>query len=79
MFSAETRQHLVRMVCHDGKSIMKPAYCLCFSERLARRFLGYFMDSGGEFHHDPEQWNRHADNFLDNPTLCNAVLSTVQE
>jgi len=79
MFSAEARQHLVRMVCLDGKNVTDAAHCLRLSERSARRFLRYFMESGGEFHHDPEQWNRHANNVEDDPTLRDAVLSAVRE
>jgi len=79
MFSAETRQHLVRMVCLDGKNVTDAAHYLRLSERSARRFLRYFMESGGEFHHDPEQWNRHAENVEDDPTLRDAVLSAVRK
>jgi len=67
------------MVCLDGKSDAGAAYCLRLSERSAQRFLCYFMGSGGEFHNDPEQWNLHADNMQDDPTLRGAVLSSVQE
>jgi len=59
MFSVEMRPHLMRMVCLDGKTARVAAHCLRLSERSARRFLRYFLESGGEFHHDPEQWNRH--------------------
>jgi len=79
MFSAETRQHLVRMVCLNGKNVTDAANSLRLSERSTRRFLHYFTESGGEFHHDPEQWNRHADNVKDDPTLRDAVLSAVRE
>jgi len=79
MFSFETRQHLVRMVCLDGKSVTDADHCLRLCERSARRFLLYFMDSGSEFNHDPEQWNRHADNVENDLTLRGAVLSAVKE
>jgi len=79
MFSSETRQHLVHMVCISGKSDTDAAYCLRLSERSARRFLRYCIDCGGECHHDPEQWNRHAESVKDDPTLRGAVLSAVKE
>jgi len=79
MLSGETRQHLVRIVCLDGKNVTDAAHCSRLSERSARRFLRYFMESGGELHHDPEQWNRHANNVEDDPTLRDAVLSAVRE
>ena len=79
MKSAETRQHLVRMVVVDGKSVACAARHLRVSERSARRFLAYFWQTGGDFHYDPERWNRHADNVVDNPTLRDAVLKAVED
>jgi len=37
------------------------------------------MESGCEFHHDPEQCTRHADNVEDDPTLRDAVVCEVLE
>jgi len=47
--------------------------------RSATRFLTYFRDTGGEFHYDPAQWNRHSDNLRDDSRLRDAVLSAVEE
>jgi len=79
MNSAETRQHLVRKVVVDGKSVACAARHLRVSERSARRFLAYFWQTGGDFHYDPERWNRHADDVVDNPTLRDAVLKAVED
>jgi len=79
MKSAETRQHLVRMTVVDGKSVACAARHLRVSVKSARRFLAYFWQTGGDFHYDPERWNWHADNVVDNPTLRDAVLKAVED
>ncbi|KAK1868970.1 hypothetical protein I4F81_011452 [Pyropia yezoensis] len=77
MKSAETREHLVRMVREEGSSVAAAASDLNLSVRSATRYLGYFRDTGGEFHCDPARWNRHYDNLRDDPQLREAVLETV--
>jgi len=79
MISAETREHLVRMVRQDGRSVAAAARDLRIAARSATRFLVYVRDTVGDFHNDPEQWNRHFDNRADDPQLREAVLSTVEE
>jgi len=78
MISVETREHLVRMVREDGRSVAAAARDPRISIRSATRFLRYFLDTGGDFHYDPGQWNRHFDNSADDPQLRDAVLSTVR-
>ena len=79
MKSVETREHLVRMVREQGRSVASAARDLNISVRSATRFLTYFRDTGGEHHYDPAQWNRHSDNLHDDPWLRDAVLSAVEE
>jgi len=79
MKSVKTRQHLVRMVVVDGKSVACAARHLRVSKRSARRFLASFWQTGGDFHYDPERWNRPADNVVDDPTLRDAVLNAVED
>jgi len=79
MKSAETRQHLVRMVVVDGKSVECAALHLRISERSARRFLAYCWKTGGDFRYDPERWNRHADKVGDDSTLRDAVLKAFED
>jgi len=67
------------MVVVDGKGVACAARHLRVSERSARRFLAYLWETGGEFHYDPERWNRHAYNIVDNPTLRDAVLKAVED
>jgi len=79
MISAETREHLVRMVRQEGRGVAAAARDLRIYVRSATRFLVYFRDTRGDFHYDPDQWNRHFDNRADDPQLREAVLSTVEE
>jgi len=67
------------MVREQGRSVASAARDLNISVRSATRFLTYFRDTGGEFHYDPAQWNRHSDNLHDDPWLRDAVLSAVEE
>jgi len=78
MISVETRKHLVGMVREDGRSVAAAARDLRISARSAKRFLRYFFDTGGDFHYDPVQWNRHFDKSADDPQLRDAALSTVR-
>jgi len=77
MKSAETREHLVRVVRMECRSVASAARDLNLSLRSATRFLACYRDTGGEFHYIPAQWNRHRDNRVDDPQLREAVLSTV--
>jgi len=79
MKRAETREHLVRMVRVEGHSVASAARDFNMSVRSATRFLAYFRDTGGEFHNNPAQWNRHSDNLADDPYLREAVLATVED
>jgi len=79
MISAETREHLVKMVRQEGRGVAAAARDLRIYVRSATRFLVYFRDTGGDFHYDPDQWNRHFNNRADDPQLREAVLSTVEE
>jgi len=79
MKSAETREHLVRMVRVEGRSVASAARGLNMSVRSATRFLAYFRDTGGEFHNHPAQWNRHSDNLADDPQLREAVLAPFKD
>jgi len=76
MISVETKEHLVRMVREDDRSVAAAARDLRISVRSATRFLRYFLETGGDFHCDPAQWNRHFDNSADDLQLRDAVLST---
>jgi len=79
MKSAETREHVVRMVLEHGRGVVPAAHDLNKSVRSASRFLGYYCDTGGDFHYDPANWNRHFDDLADDPQLRDAVLSAVRE
>jgi len=79
MKSAETRQHLVRMVREQGRSVAAAAHDLTISMRSATRCWDIFRDTGSEYHYDPAMWNYHGDNRMDDPQLREAVLSTVEE
>jgi len=79
MKSVKTRQHLVRMMVVDGMSVACASRHLPVSKRSVRRFLAYFWQTGGDFHYDPERWNRPADNVVDDPTLRDAVLNAVED
>lgn len=79
MKSAETRQHLVRMVLVEGRDVASASRSLGLSTRSASRYLCYFRETGGELHYAPEQWNRHRDNIEDNAWLRAAVLTAVEE
>jgi len=79
MKSAETREHVVRMVLEHGRGVVAAAHDLNKSVRSASRFLGYYCDTGGDFHYDPANWNRHFDDLADDPQLRDAVLSAVRE
>jgi len=65
------------MVREDGLSVAAAARDLRIAVRSATRFLRYFLETGGDFHYDPAQWNRHLDNSADDVQLRDAVLSTV--
>jgi len=77
--SAETRQHLVRMVLVEGSTVAAASRSLGLSVRSAARYLRYFRDTGSEFHFAPEQWNCHNDHASDDPWLLAAVLTAVNE
>jgi len=68
----------VGMVREDGRSVAAAARDRRISARSAKRFLRYFFDTGGDFHYDPVQWNRHFDKSADDPQLRDAALSTVR-
>jgi len=78
MKSVETREHLLRMVREQGRTVASAARDLNISVRSATRFLKYFRDTGGEFHYDLAQWNRPSDNLRDDPRLRDAALSAVE-
>jgi len=67
------------MVRVEGRSVVSAARDLNMSVRSATRFLSHFRDTGGEFHHNPAQWNRHSDNLADDPQFREAVLATVED
>jgi len=79
MKSAETRQHLVRMVLVEGTTVAAASRCLGLSVRSASWYLGYFRHTGCDFHYAPEGWNRHVDNASDDTWLRAAVLKAVDE
>jgi len=45
------------MVRVEGHSVASAARDVNMSVRLATRFLEDFRDIGGEFYHNPAQWN----------------------
>jgi len=65
------------MVREQGRSVAAAAHDLNISVRTATRFLAAFRDTGSEYDYDPDMWNRHRDNVMDNPQLREAVFSTV--
>jgi len=79
MKSAETHQHLVRMVLVEGSTVAAASRSLGLSVRSAARYMRYFRDTGGDSHFAPEQWNRHNDHASDDPWLRAAVLTAVNE
>jgi len=79
MRSVETREHLVRVARKQARSVASAARDLNISVRSATRCLPYFRDTGGEFHYDPAQWNRHSYDLRDDPGMREAVLSAVEK
>jgi len=63
--SVDKREHLVRMVREDSRSVAAAARDVRISVRSAPHFLRYFLDTGGDWHYDPARWNRHRDSSAD--------------
>jgi len=79
MKSAETREHLVRMVLEQGRGVAAAAHDLNMSVRSASRFLGFYRDTGGDLLYDLVNLNRHLNKLADDPQLREAVLAAVRE
>lgn len=65
------------MVMVDRMSVAAVSRSLRMPCRSVERFVAYYRETGGSLHYDPDRWNRHHDNCLDDDDLRDVVLAVV--
>lgn len=67
----------VRMVFVDRMPAAAVSRSLRMRRRCVERFMAYYRQTGGFLDNDPERWNRHRDNYLDDDDFRDVVLAVV--